>query len=71
MYPDHVQAVEQIFTEFPLLHALFQVLVGGGDDPHIDLHRRVTAHAIKLAIRQHAQQTSLDIKRHIANFIRE
>ena len=71
MHPDHVQAVEQIFTEFPLLHALFQVLVGGGDDPHIDLHRRVTAHAIKLTIRQHAQQTSLDIKRHIANFIQE
>ena len=29
MHPDDVQAVEQIFTKFPLLHALFQVLVGG------------------------------------------
>ena len=45
--------------------------MGGGDDPHIDLHRRVAAHAIKLAIRQNAQQTSLDIQRHIANFIQE
>ncbi len=53
---------------FPPARAV--VLVGSGDDPHIDLDRRVTAHAIKLTIRQHAQQTSLDIKRHIANFIR-
>jgi hypothetical protein len=34
---EHVQAVEQVRPETPLLDRVFQVFVGRGDDPHVDL----------------------------------
>ena len=36
MEAEHIQPVEQILTEKLLSHQLFQVPVGGGDDPHVD-----------------------------------
>ncbi len=40
-----------------------------GDHAHVGLDRLVTADAIKLAIRQHAQQARLQIRRHVADFV--
>ncbi len=54
MDTNHVQAVEQVFAEFPFLNASFEVLVGGGDNAHIDFYRRVPAHAVELSVSQHA-----------------
>ena len=56
---DHVQAVEQVLAEQPFLDARLEVLVRGGDDAHVHLHRQLPAHAIELALRQHAQQPRL------------
>ena len=53
----------------PELDPRLQVLVGGGDDAHVDLHRRLPADAIELALRQHAQQPRLQRRRHVADFI--
>src|SRR5580700_5269245 len=36
---DNVEAVEEIFTEVSLGDLFFKILVGGGDDAHVDAHR--------------------------------
>ncbi|MCY1439044.1 hypothetical protein D9M71_552630 [compost metagenome] len=53
MDADHVEAMEQVLTEFPGMHQGFQILVSRGDDAHIDLHRHVTADAVELAVGQY------------------
>ena len=45
--------------------------MGRGDNTHVHLHRRITAHAVKLPVGQHAQQTGLNVQRHIADLIQE
>ncbi|SVK48402.1 Uncharacterized protein conserved in bacteria [Acinetobacter baumannii] len=71
VYADHVQAVEQILAELAFLYPQFQVLVRGGDDAHVDLHRRIAADSVKLAVRQHPQQARLHVERHIADLVEE
>ena len=68
---NHIQAVEQVLTEHAIFDAFFQVLVSGGDHAHIGLDGAVTAHAVIVAIAQHPQQTGLQVKRHVANFIQK
>ena len=43
----------------------------GGDDAHARFLRRVPADAVILAVRQHAQQTHLQIGRHVADLVQE
>ena len=69
LHADHIQAVEQVFTEFTFRHQPLQILMGGGNNPHIHLYRRITADAVKLAFCQHTQQPGLNIERHITDFI--
>ena len=66
---DDVQAVEQVFAELAGLHQGFQVLVRGGNDAHVDPHRRVAADPVELAIGQHAQQAGLGVGRHVADLV--
>ena len=68
---NHVQTVKQVFTEGTFLHPLFQVLMGGCNHPHIGFDGAVAAHAVEVAIAEHPQQTGLQIKLHVANFIQE
>ena len=71
MYADDIQPVEQVLSETALFNTLFEVLVRGGNDTHIDLDGRVTADAVKLAVRKYAQQAGLHLRRHIADFVQE
>ena len=50
-----VKAVQQIFAEQPLPHALLEILMRGGDDADVGAQRRVTADAVVFAVLQHAQ----------------
>ena len=68
---DHVEAVEQVFAEHPVLDALLQVLVGGGDHAHVGLDGVVPAHAVEMAVAQHPQQPGLQVERHVADFVEE
>ncbi|MCY1516120.1 hypothetical protein D9M68_507340 [compost metagenome] len=68
---DHVEAVEQVFAEAAELHALLEILVGGGDDAHIGLHRVVAAHAVEVAVAEHAQEARLQVEGHVADFVEE
>ena len=68
---DHVQAVEQVFPERALAHALLQVLVGGGDHTHIGLDGGMPAHAVEVSVAEHPQQPGLQVERHVADFVQE
>ena len=68
---DHVQAVEQVFTETTFLDALLQILVGGGNHAHIGFDSAVPTHAVEVPVRQHPQQARLQVKRHVTNFVEE
>ena len=68
---DYVQPVQQVFAKVRRLDARLQVLMSGGDDAHVDLDGRLTAHSIELAFRQHAQQPRLQGRRHVADFVEE
>ncbi len=53
MDADDVEAMEQVFTKLAVGDPFLQVLVGGGDDPHIYLHRLMAPDPVELAICQH------------------
>ena len=68
---DHVEAVKQVFAEGAVFDALLEVLVGGGDDAHVGLDGVVPADAVEVPVAEHAQQTRLQIKGHVADFVKE
>jgi hypothetical protein len=68
---DHVEPIEQVAAEAPRLDLRLQVAVGGGDDAHIDLHRRVAAHRTHLAVLEHAQELPLEPDAHVADLVEE
>ena len=68
---DDVQAVEQVLAEHAFFHTLFQVLVCGRNHAYIGFDRAVAAHPVKMPVGQHPQQTGLQIKRHVTNFVQE
>jgi hypothetical protein len=68
---DHVEAVEQVLAELAALHAVLEILVRGRDDAHVDLDRRLATDAVELALGEHAQQSRLQRRRHVADFVEE
>ena len=69
MDADDVEAVEQVFPKLAVGDPLLQILVGGGNDPHIHLHRLVAANPVELPVRQYPQQPGLHVQRHVAYFV--
>ena len=68
---DHVQPVQQVLAELALAHALVEILVSRRDHAHVDAHRDLSADAIELALREHAQQPRLQLRRHVADLVEE
>src|SRR4051812_47569097 len=66
-----VQAVVQVLSKRSFAHALFEYLVGGGDDAHIHLHLLVAADPIKAAVGKHAEEARLQLRRHVADLVEE
>ncbi len=66
---DDVEAVEEILAESAAADLVFQILVGGGDQAHIDLDVAGAAHPAEFALLQHAQQLDLHHRRQFADFI--
>ena len=56
---ESVEAVIQIGAKAALLHGFLQALVGGRHHAHIDFAGLAAAHALKLALLQHAQKRGL------------
>ena len=57
-----MNAVEEIFAESPGSHHLFEWLVGGADEPEVDLAMIASSQPLHLVIFQNAQQ--LGLQRH-------
>ena len=67
----HVEAVIQVFAEAALADQRLQVLVRGGDDAHVHLHRVAGADALERHLLEHAQQLDLHLRRHVADLVQE
>ncbi len=63
---DDAQPIVEVVTKTALVDGLDQVAVGGGDHPHVDLDRARPAHALELAILQHAQELDLQFPGQVA-----
>ena len=68
---NHIQTVKQVLAKHAFFDALLKVLVGGGNDAHIGFDGAVSAHTVEMTIGQNTQQTRLQIKRHVTNFVQE
>ena len=66
-----VETGEEIAAEFPLLHVLVQVPVGGARHADVDLLGRGGAQREDLLGLQHAQELGLGIQGHVADLIEE
>ena len=63
--------VEQVLAELPAGHRLLELLVRGGDDPHIDADQLRPADHPERAVLQHAQQVPLPFGRQVADLVQE
>src|SRR5262249_13806836 len=68
---NHVQAIEKVLPETPLLHHLPQVKVGGGNDANVALDGLDAAKPHELAFLNHPKQLRLSLERHVADFVEE
>ena len=63
--------MQQVGAKATLGDQCLQVLVGGGDDAHVDADQFAAADAEELALGQHAQQARLQRQRHVADLVQE
>ena len=68
---DHVEAVVEVLAEGAAPHLLLQIAVGGGEDAHVDAHRRLAADALQFLLLQHPQQLDLHRRRGLADLVEE
>ena len=59
---DDVQAEVEVLAEGPPADLLLEVLVGGGDHPHVDGHRGRAAHRLDLLLLEGAQDLGLGLR---------
>ena len=68
---EDMQAVVEICAECALLHGLLQVLIGGGDHPHVRPNRLPAPDPLELALLQHPQERNLGLGRQIPDLVEE
>ena len=68
---DHVEPVVQVFAEGAVGDRLFEVAMGGGDDPDIHLDGFLAAHPLEFVVLEHLQEFGLEAHIHIADFIEQ
>ena len=66
-----IEAMEQVLAKPSFFDGANKILVRCRDDPHIYFDRNLSADAIELAFGKHAQQSSLQRRRHVANFVKK
>ncbi len=65
----HVEAIVEIFPKLAFMHQIQQLLLGGADEAHIDLHLLLVAHPAKYPVLQHPQELGLQMGRHVADLV--
>jgi hypothetical protein len=68
---DHVQPVQEVFTELAARDQLFEFLVRGGDDPHVDRPRTRVAHRHHHPLLHDPQDRTLDTRRQHRDFVQK
>ena len=68
---DDVQTMVEVLSKLSALDAFFQILVRRGNDANISLNGLVTAYAVKVPVGEYTQKPSLQLHRHIADFIQK
>ncbi len=68
---DHVEPIVEVLAETSLGNEFFEVLVRGGDHPHVDLDRLRPADRLEPALLQHAQHLDLRIQRDVADLVQK
>ena len=66
-----MQAVEQILAEAAAFDVGDEIAVGGGNEPHVDLHRLARADRLDLAFLDRAQELDLRGRRKLADLVEE
>ena len=68
---DDVEPVEEVFAEVAAGDLLFEVLVGGGDDAHIDVDGMGGADREEALFVEGAEDLGLGLEAHVANLVEE
>src|SRR5262245_9172166 len=68
---DDPQSVVEILAEPPRARRRLEILVRGGDQPHVDADRLVAADALELLLLDRAEQLGLRLKGHVADLVEE
>ena len=68
---ENVDAVEQVTAEFVISDTVFEVAVGGNDDPDIDLDGFIATDALDFAFFEDAKKLGLHGNGHIADLVEE
>ena len=67
-----VQLAHEVFAETARGHGRCEILVGGGDDPHVDLRlHHVRAYGLDLAVLEETQEHRLHPQAHLGHFVEE
>ncbi len=66
-----VQPIVEIFAEGFFRNEFRQVLVGGGDDTHVDGYGHPSSQAVHFSAFEGAQELCLEVCRHVTDFIQE
>ena len=66
-----VQAIEEIGAEPALLHLLFEIAIGRGDDADVDADVRRAADPLERLFLEKPQQLGLEQRHHLADFVEE
>ena len=68
---NNIETVVEILSEKPLFHVLFKIMVGGSDNPSIDLDVGGSAQPSEFTTLEDLKQLGLQDQRHVADFIQE
>ena len=68
---DHVQTVVEVLAEAAAGHRLLEVLVGGREDAHVDLHGGPPPHPGELAVLEDVEELALQGRVKIADLVEE
>ncbi len=66
---EDVESVVQILAELALVNQSFEIAMGCRDQAHVHLDGFHAAHALELALLQHAQQLHLHVERQVADLV--
>src|SRR2546423_12860094 len=66
-----IQTKEQVLAKFLTLDTLFEVAVGGRNDPDIYFDGAIFAHPLQFALLEHPEKLRLDLWGDFADFVQQ